>query len=441
MKLYLECAMGASGDMIMSALYELLPDQRVFREKMEGLGLPGVELEYSVVTKCGIAGTRITVKVSGVEEASGDAHAHVGDASTAHDDAAGAVAAADTVDVAGKAGKAGKTGKSGKPSKPAKKTGAKRYKYEEVVAFIRATGLPDNVLGNALAVYEMLAEAEAAVHGVKLADVHLHELGSLDAAADIIGCCLLMNMLGVTDVTASPIHVGSGAVKCDHGILPVPAPATAEILKGVPIYGGAVQGELCTPTGAALLKRFVRQFGPSPVMTVVRIGCGMGAKDFDTANCIRAFLYEGDEPDGGQRGIVYELSCNLDDMSPEAIGAAFDLLLEGGALDVYATPILMKKNRPATMLSCLCTEETRDALSKLMLEHTTTLGVRIAMCSRNTLSREMDTVQTEYGPIRVKRARGFGIVRNKPEYDDVQAAAKRNGVPFAVVYDAVMAKN
>ena len=409
MRLFLECAMGISGDMLMSALYELLPDKAVFRAKMEQLGLPGVTYEYSDSTKCGITGTHISVKISGAEEKSEDTqpqfHQQKGADGHSHSD---------------------------EPHHH----GTKRYGYKEIVDIIRKLELPDNIIEDALGVYKIIGEAEAAVHGVPLDKIHLHEIGALDAVADIVGCCLLINMLGVTEITASPVHVGSGSVRCEHGILPVPAPAAAEILKNIPIYGGSIKGELCTPTGAALLKRFTARFGEMEPMIIVKIGCGMGAKDFEAANCLRAFLCEDEVTDGGKRDNVFEISCNLDDMTPEAVGAVFGLLFDNGALDVYVTPIIMKKNRPAVMLSCLCAEEKRDSLAQLILKHTSTLGVRIASCRRDILSRSIETVSTEYGDIRVKLAQGYGAIKYKPEYDDVFKASKQHGVPFSAVSDA-----
>jgi len=276
------------------------------------------------------------------------------------------------------------------------------------------------------------------VHNVPLDKIHFHEIGSLDAVADIVGCCLLINMLGVSEIIASPVNTGFGSIQCEHGILPVPAPAAAEILKGVPIYSGHIRGELCTPTGAALLKHFAMRFGEMPPMTVVNVGYGMGTKDFPAANCLRAFLSEEAAPDDISRDTVYEISCNLDDMTPEAIGAAFEVFFENGALDVYTTPITMKKNRPAVMLSCLCPEDKRDKLARLMLEHTSTLGVRISAFRRDVMKRDTGTVSTEFGDIRVKTAQGFGVTKHKPEYDDVVAAAKRHNVPFTTVYNAAL---
>ena len=422
MKIYLDCSMGASGDMFMAALYELLTDKSAFRERMEQLGLPGVTLEFSDSVKCGIKGTHISVKVGGAEEISEDdpsygqnnnhkyshSHEHEHIHLHHHHHHAG----------------------SG--------SGGRRFSFNEILDMIRELDLPQNVIDNALCVFSIIGEAEASVHGAPLDSVHLHEIGSLDAVADIVGCCLLISMLGVTEISASPVNVGSGSVRCEHGILPVPAPAAAEILKGIPIYGGKIKGELCTPTGAALLKHFVTSFGGMMPVIVTKIGYGMGLKDFEIANCLRAFLCEDSISDGGERDRVCEISCNLDDMTPEAIGAVFDLMFDNGALDVYTTPIFMKKNRPAVALTCICAENMRDKLTRLMLEHTSTLGVRMAAYHRELLSRAVKTVKTEYGNIRVKHAEGFGIVKYKPEYDDVLAAAYRHGVPFVAVFDAAM---
>ena len=487
MKLHFECAMGCSGDMMMAALYELLPDKEAFREKMRRLSIPGVELNYSASEKCGITGTHITVTVGGIEEKSEDVNFETGNIGSLTEANPGAHASVirtseiqtnarrSIVNVSAVLRSVDKFTNAHNHSED--KENKHKHKnvhthdhthrhgsgqdhdhvhshgsgqdhdhthshdhnsYNGIVSLIQGLELPENVLNDALGVYRILGEAEAAVHGKALEDIHLHEVGRFDAVADIVGCCLLINMLGVSIVTASPIHVGSGAVRCEHGILPVPAPAAAEILRGIPIYGGSIKGELCTPTGAALLKRFVSNFGPMPTLKIVRIGCGMGKKDFEAANCVRAFLGEEDENDGGGQETIYEISCNLDDMTPEAIGAAFDMLFQKGALDVYTTPIMMKKNRPAAMLTCLCAEESRDNLSRLMLQHTSTLGVRITSHHREVLKRSEQTVTTKYGTIRIKHAQGFGTIKLKPEYDDVVAAAQKHGVSFSAVYDAAV---
>ena len=284
--------------------------------------------------------------------------------------------------------------------------------------------IPEKVREDAQAVYELIAQAESHAHGRPVEEIHFHEVGTLDAVTDVVAVCWLLNELAPQQVVASPVHVGCGQVRCAHGVLPVPAPATAYILQGVPTYGGAVQGELCTPTGAALLKHFVKSFGPSPVMRVEKIGYGMGKKDFQAANCVRAMLGETEE----QRESVIELYCNLDDMTPEALGFAQERLWEAGALDVYTVAVGMKKNRPGVMLACMCREEEREKMVSLLFAHTTTLGVREKMCARYTLARSQRTVETALGPVRVKESTGWGVTREKPEYDDLARIARKNSI-------------
>lgn len=422
MRLYLECNMGAAGDMLMAALLELLPDRQKFLDRMNGLGIPGVRVECVPAVKCGITGSRIKVSVNGEEETVQDVPM----------DAGAEISAAEEHGAEGD-----------QDHHPQGHSEHDRdhvhehhhFGYGDVRALIHSLDLPDEVKSDALAVYARIGEAESKAHGVPMDRIHFHEVGSMDAVADVVGCCLLIHMLGVRDISASPVHVGSGFVRCAHGILPVPAPATACILEGVPIYGGTVRGELCTPTGAALLRHFVGRFGEMQPMRVDRIGCGMGSKDFEAANCIRAFWGETD----GRQDEVAEISCNLDDMTPEAIGYTSELLMKSGALDVFVTPIQMKKNRPASMLTCLCRLEDREKISKLMLLHTTTLGVRYTTCRRSILNSSFGAVETQYGKIRVKYADGNGIRKSKPEYEDVRACAEKFGVPFGEVYRQAVA--
>ena len=289
---------------------------------------------------------------------------------------------------------------------------------------IDALALPEAVKAHAKQVYDVIARAEAKAHGMPVSQVHFHEVGALDAVADVVGVCLLMDELRPDRVVASPVHVGFGQVRCAHGTLPVPAPATANILEGAPIYGGRVRGELCTPTGAALLRHFADAFGPMPVMTLEKTGVGMGTKDFEWANCLRAML--GEAEDAGDE--VCELMCNLDDMTGEEIGYACERLRESGALDVYTQAIQMKKNRPGTLLACLCPAEREGEFARLMLKLTTTLGVRCRRLRRYTLAREGVTLDTAYGEVRAKRSHGFGVDRVKPEFDDVCAIARREGI-------------
>ncbi|MDD3164748.1 MAG: LarC family nickel insertion protein, partial [Oscillospiraceae bacterium] len=230
--------------------------------------------------------------------------------------------------------------------------------------------------------------------------------------------------------------VGSGQVRCAHGILPVPAPATSLLLTGIPCYGGSIAGELCTPTGAALLRHFVTRFGPMPVLTTETIGYGLGSKTFPAANLVRAFY--GETPD--EADTVTALECNLDDCTGEQIAYACTALLDAGARDVFTTAIQMKKGRPGVLLRCLCDPAQAEQMTRLLFLHTTTLGVRRASLERSVLSRRSETVKTPYGDIRVKISSGYGVVRKKAEYDDLAAAAARCAVPIAQVRAAAEGK-
>ena len=294
----------------------------------------------------------------------------------------------------------------------------------DIEGIVSSLVLPEQVKSDIIGVYRLIAEAEGKAHGRPVAEIHFHEVGTMDAIADIASVCLLMNLLKVERVLASPVHVGSGHVHCAHGVLPVPAPATAYILRNVPVYGGRIDGELCTPTGAALLKRFVSSFGEMPAMMVGRIGYGMGRKDFEVANCVRAMLGECED---GHDSII-ELSCNLDDMTPERIGFAMEQFFAEGALDAYTVPIGMKKSRPGVMLCVICREEDRERMVGLLFRHTTTLGIRENRSRRYTLQRHVEEIATPCGPVRMKLASGYGVSRSKCEYEDLARIAHEKGV-------------
>ena len=284
--------------------------------------------------------------------------------------------------------------------------------------------LPERVKRDVLAVYRQLAEAESHAHGVPVSDIHFHEVGTMDAIADITAVCLLMDRLAPGEVIASPVHTGSGQVRCAHGILPVPAPATAYLLRDVPIYGGTVQGELCTPTGAALLKHFVTRFGDMPVMRVSAIGYGCGKKDFEAANCVRALLGETENAAGS----VLNLSCNLDDMTAEAVSFAMERLFDAGALEVYTVPVGMKKSRPGLLLRAICRPGDREAVVRAIFRHTSTLGVRESASRRYVLERTLETLDTPWGPVGRKRSSGYGVARSKHEYEDLARIAREKGI-------------
>lgn len=419
--LYLECNMGAAGDMLMSALYELLPDQAGFLETMNHLGLPGVRIAPLEAKTCGIAGTRLEVTVDGAEEESADVrpgrHAHEHDHPHDHER------------------------EHPHDHEHGGDQGREHHHHHaspgRIGAVIGGLALPDEVKAHARAVYDSIAAAEAKAHGCAVGDVHFHEVGALDAVADVTGVCYALHLLSPDRIAASPVHVGSGSVRCAHGVVPVPAPATAYLLAGVPAYGGEVAGELCTPTGAALLAHFASSFGPMPVMRTERVGYGVGKKEFGRANCVRAF-WGGAASQGN--GEIVELVCNLDDMSPEALAFACERLLEEGALDVYATPGTMKKGRPGQVLTVLCPPDREEAVARAVLRETTTNGLRARRCGKYFLPPRTETVETAYGPIRVKRADGWGASHRKPEYEDVAAAARAAGLPFRTVWEAALAR-
>ena len=371
--LYLDCSMGCAGDMLTGALLELFPDREAILAELNGLGIPHVEFLAEKSVKCGVTGTHIRVLVSGEEE---DDHHH-------HHHHSG---------------------------------------MEDIAHIVGHLQISDRVGKQVLEIYDLIAQAESRVHGVPVKQVHFHEVGAMDAIADITATCYLMDKLGADQVIASPVHVGSGQVKCAHGLLPVPTPATALLLQDIPIYGGQIQGELCTPTGAALLKYYVNQFGSIPPMAATAIGYGMGKKDFEAPNCVRAMVGNSEE----QTDDILELSCNLDDMTGEEIGFAMEMLLESGALDVFTTPIGMKKNRPGTLFTVLCRMEDKDTLLPLIFRHTTTLGVRENRLRRYTLTRKTEIVDTPYGQIRQKVSTGYGVQRSKYEYEDLADIARAN---------------
>ena len=381
--LYIDCAMGAAGDMLSAALLELLPDREGFIKELNDLGIPGVVFEAEPTIKCGISGTHMSVKVHGHEEGSEQHH---------HDH--------------------------------------HHSKLSDIEHFVcHHLPLSDKVRRDIMAVYNLIAQAESQVHGRPVDQIHFHEVGTLDAVADIAAVCLLMDRLSPEEVVVSPIHVGSGQVRCAHGILPVPAPATALLLKDVPIYGGQIRGELCTPTGAALLKHFASRFGSMPVMKIQAIGYGMGKKDFEAANCVRVMLGERDSV-GDE---IWELSCNVDDMSGEAIGFAMERLFEAGAVDVYTSAITMKKSRPGILLRVMCRDNTKDAVIRCIFKYTTTIGIREHKYSRHVLKRHLETVDTVFGPVRRKISSGYGVQREKYEYDDLSRIAVENGLSLEEV--------
>jgi uncharacterized protein (TIGR00299 family) protein len=394
--LYLECKMGIAGDMMASALLGLFDDKEGILEALNNMKVPHVEYKLDQVKKCGILGDHISVLVDGEEEIVEDVtlHEHEHEHHHEHD-----------------------------------------YNHDhhhhhshstidDIEEIIEGLNISKEIKSDIREVYQLLAQAESTVHGESVSQIHFHEVGEMDAVADIAAVCYLLHELDPDKIVVSPINVGNGQVKCAHGILPVPAPATALLLNGIPTYSPEkLVGELCTPTGAALVKYFAFSFGAQPVMTVDKIGYGMGKKDYEQANCVRAMI--GESAEEAER--IIELSCNIDDMTGEELGFATEMLFEEGALDVFTISVDMKKNRPGFLLTCLCNEDDKEKLLNAIFKHTTTLGVRENTYNRYTMLREINKIDTPYGEIRVKRSYGHGIKREKLEYDDLAGIARTTG--------------
>ena len=369
---YFDCFAGSGGDMIVAALIDAGADLEAIRAEIGKLGVPGVRLEAEPVRRCGMAARHFRVH----DDAHDHAHRHLGD----------------------------------------------------IVALIDAASLPERAADRARRVFRRLAEAEAAVHGIGVQEVHFHEVGAVDSIVDIVGACVALELLGVDRVICSPIAVGSGWIQCDHGRLPVPAPATARLLVGAPTRGTDIAGEATTPTAAALLTTLAESFGPMPSMHVAAVGCGAGTRDSEQLpNVLRVFL---GEPDGaGGADTVIELSANLDDCTGEVLGATIEKLLAAGCLDAWATPAVMKKSRPAWVLSALCSPADAAEAERLIFTETTTFGVRRRTCTRTKLLRRHETVETPYGPVRIKLGERDGrAVTASPEFEDCRRAAEAHHV-------------
>ena len=418
--IYLDLQMGAAGDMLSAALFELLDEKQKeqFLKQINDAGIHGVSVSSQPSVKCGITGTHFTVLVEGEEEGEHEHHhdheheEHHHEHSHEHEEHHHHHHEHDH------------------DHEHAHHHHTSLHDIEHLVEHLKVS---DFVKKNVLEVYNLIAQAESHAHGKPVTDIHFHEVGTMDAVADITSVCMLIEMLGAEKILASPVNVGSGQVHCAHGILPVPAPATAFILQGIPMYSNQIKGELCTPTGAALLKHSVYDFVQMPALTVSAIGYGMGKKDFEAANCVRALLGEANE----DYRTVVELSCNLDDISGERIGFTIEQLFEAGAFEAYTIPITMKKSRPGIILCVMCREQDKQKILSIIFKHTTTLGVRQNISQRYTLERKIETIQTEFGPVRVKKSTGFGVSRSKYEYEDLAQIARNTGMSISEIETAI----
>jgi len=378
MMAFLDCFAGISGDMTLGALFALGASPKRLAETLKTHLFIDFELVVSPVMRSGISANRVEVVVRDHEQRD----------------------------------------------------------YAKIQGLIQQSRLPERVKALSLNMFEKLAEAESAVHGCPKEKVHFHELGGVDALVDIVGTALCVEELNLENITASKVPLGRGFVDCAHGRLPVPAPATLAVLKGVPVYGSDIPFETVTPTGAAILTTLAASFGKMPGMRVLKTGYGAGRRENGPVpNLLR--IVTGEPVEAGDRAVVVETS--IDDMNPEFFGFLMERLFEGGALDVYLIPIYMKKNRPGTLLQVLCRPADRPSLSRLILSETTTLGVRYYAVERDILEREAVTLDTVYGPVSAKKVRiPFGGFRIVPEYEACREIARRENIPIRVVYDRIV---
>lgn len=361
-QLFIECNMGIAGDMLCGALIDTLPadEQKQILSKLNTL-LDGVRVNIKRAEKCGISGIKFDVNVT----CCGNSHT----------------------------------------------------KISEIYDIIDSFDIDEKTKADAKSVYTLIADAESKVHGIEVADVHLHEVGAKDAIMDITAACYMINYLGIKRIISTPVVTGYGRVSSAHGIITVPAPATVEILKGMKIKTGGIEGELCTPTGAALIKYFAEDITDSVEMIPLSVGYGMGTKNFERANCVRVVVADADDE-------IYELRCQLDDMTGEEMGYAINKLMSLGALDVFCQSIVMKKSRPAYALTVITTIDKKDYFTAQLFRHTTTLGVRQVKCVRKSLDRDI----VESGAVHIKKSSGYGTCKQKTEFDDLVKMAENDNI-------------
>jgi pyridinium-3,5-bisthiocarboxylic acid mononucleotide nickel chelatase len=384
--LYLDCFAGASGDMLIGAMLDCGLDFESLRSELAQLGVEGYELSLKRVDRSGISAAKFDVNMTGEPHSHGSHHDH----------------------------------------------GHSHHRaLSEIKQIISSSNLSGQVKSRAQTIFQRIGEAESKIHDIPIESVHFHEVGAIDSIVDIVGACVAFEALKVGRIVSSPLHVGSGTFKCAHGTYPVPGPATAELLKGVPVYSKDVEGELVTPTGAAIISTLAESYGPMPMMKIESVGYGAGTREYPKfPNALRAVIGESEEAADRTPATVTVIEANIDDLNPQVFGYLMEKALAAGALDIFYMPAQMKKNRPGVLLTLLCAPADRERMCDLIFRETTTLGVRHRNEQREILKREFVTVETEYGPIRIKVSRaGDGRVMNaSPEFEDCRAAAEKNGV-------------
>lgn len=378
--LYLDCFAGASGDMLVGAMLDCGLDFELLRSELLKLGVEGYELSLKRASRSGISAAKFDVHL---EDSHSREHHH------------------------------------------------EHRSLSEIKRIIASSTLSEQVKQRAQTIFQRIGEAEAKIHDIPIETVHFHEVGAIDSIVDIAGACVAFEVLKIERIVSSPLHVGSGSFQCAHGTYPAPGPATAELLKGVPIYSKDIEGELVTPTGAAIISTLAESYGPMPMMRIEKIGYGAGTRDYPTfPNALRAIIGEIEEGADCAPTTVTVIEANIDDLNAQVFGYLMEKALAAGALDIFYTPAQMKKNRPGVLLTLLCNPPDRERMCDLIFRETTTLGVRYRNEQREILTREFVTVETEYGPIRIKvsRARDGRVMNASPEFEDCRAAAEKSGV-------------
>jgi uncharacterized protein (TIGR00299 family) protein len=443
---YLDCFSGMSGDMFLGALVDAAVSAGLLEQTVAALDI-GARLEISRVQRSGISATKVDVFVHGEKdvpreefwEAVEKGHAHSQEPGHSHGHAHGEADPHPHPD----SPEFPRTGVSAPHSHEHSQSNEHSHGrgLSEIREIIRKAAISDGAKKTAIAMFEALGAAEAKVHNCHVESVHFHEVGAVDAMVDIVGAAVGAEALGVDEFVCSPLNVGSGTVKCAHGVLPVPAPATVELLKGAPVYSSGIQAELVTPTGAAIVKTLATHFGAFPEMKIEESGYGAGTRDFPGhANVVRLMVGEAIPALAAKtsRETISVLEANLDDLNPQVFGYMMDRLLEEGALDAFALPVQMKKSRPGTLLTVLCKPEDADQLTQLIFTETTTLGIRRRDEQRQTLARRWVSVATQWGDVRMKVASMNGTVTNyAPEYEDCRRIAAEKHVPLKTVMQEV----
>lgn len=374
---YFDCFCGIAGNMILGAFIDSGLNKNVLISKFKKTKIPKFTIDIKKVKKQGIVGTYLEVKTTDKTE----------------------------------------------------------RKIGDILKIIRESNLDEEVKNLSQKIFEKLFSAEAKVHGKKFDEIHLHELSATDAIVDIVGSCIAIKEMGIEKIYSSPLNLGSGFVSCKHGTLPVPAPATLEIIKNIPIYSSDIKEELTTPTGAAIITTLADKFCNLPPIKIKKIGYGAGSKNLPIPNFLRIYL--GEEENYNKDNIL-QIETNIDDLSPQIYDYLFERLFEAGALDVYLTPIIMKKTRPAVVLSVLCYEQNLQKIKDIIFSETTTLGVRIHKVNRIILKREIKEVNTKFGKIKVKIVKENNkIIKTIPEYEDCKNIAKKYKIPLREVFGEV----